>query len=149
MLPRLVLERFLGFFQRKRGVRAYKGQRGRGQQWERLAEKHLRSAGYKILERNFVSHVGEIDFIAREAGTLCFIEVKGRESTAFGVPSEAVTIEKQRRIFRSAEAYLLKRRMDATPCRFDVVTILGSGKTAEVVILRDAFRGPLPARARR
>src|SRR5262249_46946892 len=146
MFPRVLLDRLSEFFQRKG---AYKGLRGRGQEWERVAAKRLRSAGYEILERNFVTPVGEIDFIAREAGTLCFVEVKGRESSAFGAPSEAVTIEKQRRIFRAAESYLQRKRIGETPCRFDVVSILGSGKNAEVSIIRDAFRGPLPARVRR
>ena len=146
MFPRTLLDRLLRFFQPKR---AYKGRRGRGQEWERVAEKRLKSAGYEILERNFVTNVGEIDFIAREAGTLCFIEVKGRASFAFGAPAEAVTTEKQRRIFRAAEWYLQRNRIGEMPCRFDVVSILESEKNVEVSILRDAFRGPLPARARR
>jgi len=146
MFPRTLLERFLRFFQSKR---VYKGRRGRGQEWEGVAEKRLKSAGYEVLERNFVTKVGEIDFIAREAGTLCFVEVKGREDEAFGAPAEAVTMEKQRRIFRAAEWYLQRNRIGETSCRFDVVSILGSGQDAEVLILRDAFRGPLRARVRR
>jgi len=146
MTPKTLLEKIGKLVTQSR---RYKGLRGRGQAWERVAEKRLRSEGYEILERNFVTHVGEIDFIAREAGTLCFVEVKGRESAAFGAPAEAVTMEKQRRIFRAAEWYLQRNRIGETPCRFDVVSILASGKDAEVSILRDAFRGPLPARARR
>lgn len=142
----MVLDRLLALFRRKSG---YKGLRGRGQAWERTAKKHLESHGYEILERNYVAPVGEIDFIAREAGTLCFVEVKGRESAAFGAPSEAVTLEKQRRIFRAAESYLQRNRIGETPCRFDVVSILGSGRDAEISIIRDAFRGPLPTRVRR
>ena len=61
------------------------------------------------------------------------------QSVAFGPPSEAVTGEKQRRIFRSAEAYLLRKRVAPGPCRFDVVTILESGAGTDVAILRDAF----------
>ncbi|HEX7251976.1 MAG TPA: YraN family protein, partial [Thermoanaerobaculia bacterium] len=122
MFPRVLLDRLLSVFQRKRD---YKGFRGRGQEWERVAKKGLESEGYEILERNFVTHVGEIDFIARQAGTLCFVEVKGRESSAFGAPTEAVTAEKQRRIFRAAEWYLQRNRIGEAPCRFDVVSILG------------------------
>src|SRR5215470_6726774 len=146
MFPRILLDRLLGFFQ---GGRTYKGFRGRGQQWERLAERHLKSAGYEILERNYVTRTGEIDFVAKEAGTLCFVEVKGRRGTAFGHPAEAVTQEKRRRIFRSAEAYLMRHRLGAPPCRFDVVTILGADSQPEISILRDAFRGPVSVRPRR
>jgi putative endonuclease len=127
----------------------YKGLRGRGQEWEKLAERHLKAAGYEILERNFTTHVGEIDFIAKESGTLCFVEVKGRESPAMGHPAEAVTAEKQRRVFRCAEAYLLRHRLGEVPCRFDVVAIIGEDSGACVSILRDAFRGPVSRRPRR
>jgi putative endonuclease len=148
MTPRSLVELLVARW-RQRARPRYEGSRGVGQEWERLAEKHLKSAGYEILERNFTTRVGEIDFVAKEAGTLCFVEVKGRRSPAFGEPREAVTREKQRRIFRSAEAYLVRHRIGATPCRFDVVAILGSGPGAEVSILRDAFRGPVSARLRR
>src|SRR5262249_33658306 len=127
----------------------HKGLRGLGQEWERLAERHLKSAGYEILERNFVTRAGEIDFVAKDSGHSCFTEVKGRRGTAFGHPAEAVTLEKQRRIFRSAETYLMRRRLGDVPCRFDVVTILGADASPKVSILRDAFRGPAPARSRR
>jgi putative endonuclease len=145
MSPRLLLDRLVEFLQ---GGRAYTGLRGVGQEWERLAERHLKSAGYEILERNFVTRSGEIDFIAKESGTLCFVEVKGRSGTAFGHPADAVTREKQRRIFRSAEAYLMRRRLGDVACRFDVVTILGTDASPKISILRDAFQGPPPARSR-
>src|SRR5215471_1894151 len=115
MFPRILLDRLARFF-RNKGT--YKGLRGRGQEWERLAERHLKSAGYEILERNFVTRSGEIDFIAKESGTLCFVEVKGRQGTAFGHPAEAITREKQRRIFRSAETYLMRRRLGDVASRF-------------------------------
>ena len=120
-----------------------------GQQWERLAEKHLKAAGYRILRRNFVTRVGEIDFVAREGKTLCFIEVKGRHGVGFGVPAESVTGEKQRRIFRAAEAYLQRERPERATCRFDVVSILDEGGRPQVEILRGAFEGPARPRVRR
>ena len=146
MTPKFLLEKIGKLAKRKK---RYKGLRGRGQEWERLAERHLKSAGYEILERNYVTRTGEIDFVAKEAGTLCFVEVKGRRGTAYGHPAEAVTQEKRRRIFRSAEAYLMRHRLGAPPCRFDVVTILGADSQPEISILRDAFRGPVSVRPRR
>ena len=127
---------------------AYRGLRGVGQRWERLAERRLVAHGYTIRRRNFRARAGEIDFIGEENGVLCFIEVKGRRGTAFGLPAEAVTDDKQARIIRAAEEYLLRERIGSVPCRFDVVTILESGAGTDVAILRDAFRGPVP-RARR
>jgi putative endonuclease len=148
MTPRFLVRRLIGWWQR-RAVPRYAGSRGLGQQWERLAEKHLKKAGYRILDRNVVLRVGEIDFVARDGKTLCFIEVKGRHGTEFGGPAAAVTAEKQRRIYRAAEAYLQRRRPARKACRFDVVAILDQGGEPRVEILRGAFEGPVRPRVRR
>ena len=122
--------------------RKYRGLRGVGQEWERLAEKHLKEAGYTIRARNFRTRVGEIDFVAQDGNVLCFVEVKGRHGTGFGMPEEAVNSEKQRRIFRAAQAYLQRERLEDSTCRFDVVSILQDDLVSKVTILRDAFVGP-------
>jgi putative endonuclease len=132
----------------KPGEKKYRGLRGIGQSWERLAEKHLKKAGYRIRDRNVRMKVGEIDIIAEEKGVLCFIEVKGRSGTGFGLPAEAVTLEKQRRIYRAAEIYLQRERLGKSICRFDIVSILDLAEGGRVEILRDAFRGPIPPRPR-
>ena len=129
--------------------RKYRGLRGVGQEWENLAEKHLKIAGYRIRVRNFRTKVGEIDFVAEDGNVLCFIEVKGRHTLRFGAPEEAVNAEKQRRIFRAAQAYLQRERLEDAPCRFDVVAILDGGADPSVTILRDAFAGPPRPRPRR
>jgi len=147
MTLRVVFERILQLL--KGEHRRYRGLRGVGQEWERLAEKHLRKAGYEIRARNFRTHVGEIDFVAQDGNILCFVEVKGRHGTGFGLPEEAVNAEKQRRIFRAAQAYLQQERLEETMCRFDVVSILQREKTSEVTILRGAFVGPPRPRPRR
>ncbi len=126
-----------------------RGTRGLGEAWEDLAAEHLERVGYRILERNFRANPGEIDFVAREGRVLCFIEVKGRRGLRFGRPEEAVGPEKQRRIFRTAEAWIRRRRPEAGPRRFDVVAILERGGETSVEIRRGAFEGPTPARRRR
>jgi putative endonuclease len=142
-----ILERIMALLPGK--DRKYRGLRGVGQEWENLAEKVLREAGYRIRARNFRTKVGEIDFVAEEGNVLCFIEVKGRHTLRFGVPEEAVNAEKQRRIFRAAQAYLQRERLEDAPCRFDVVAILDRGADPSVTILRDAFAGPPRPRPRR
>ena len=147
MFPRVLLARVLSFFS-LRPPRML-GSRGVGQEWENLAEKILREAGYRIRVRNFRTKVGEIDFVAEDGDVLCFIEVKGRHTLRFGAPEEAVNAEKQRRIFRAAQAYLQRERLEEAPCRFDVVAILDGGADPNVTILRDAFAGPPRPRPRR
>jgi len=119
----------------------YRGRRGAGQAWEELAASRLESAGYRILARNYRTKSGEIDLVASDGGTLCFVEVKGRRSLAYGAAAEAVDREKQRRIWNAAQLYLQRERVRPA-CRFDVVTIDASGEKPRVEILRAAFEGP-------
>lgn len=122
------------------------GSRGVGQAWEDLAARELRRSGYRILARNFRTWKGEIDFVASDGRVLCFVEVKGRRGRRFGLPEEAVTVEKQRRIVRAAETWMALRRVPPGARRFDVVSILEEGGgAARVRILRGAFEAP-PAR---
>jgi putative endonuclease len=119
----------------------YRGLRGAGEAWEKLAARELSRAGYDILARNYRTKAGEIDLVAREGRTLCFVEVKGRRSLAYGTAAEAVDREKQRRIWNAAQLYLQRERVRPA-CRFDVVTIDASGEKPRVEILRAAFEGP-------
>lgn len=87
--------------------------------------------------------------VAEENGVLCFVEVKGRSGPGFGSPAEAVTLEKQRRIFRAAEEYRSRRGSARRRCRFDVVSIVEAEGRTDVVVMRGAFEEPPPrSRAR-
>ena len=147
MTPRAVFERIAGWMA---GVpRRPGGSRGAGWDWERTAERTLVDAGYRILDRGFRAAAGELDLVAEEDGVVCFVEVKGRSGTGFGLPEESVTAEKRRRIFRAAETWLKRRRREGARCRFDVVSILDGSDGRKVEILRDAFQGPVVRRRRR
>jgi Predicted endonuclease distantly related to archaeal Holliday junction resolvase len=67
-----------------------------GKKGERAARKLLLSRGYKILESNYSTPQFEIDIIARDVDTLCFIEVKTRTGVKKGLPREGVTTAKQK-----------------------------------------------------
>jgi len=124
------------------------GLRGVGHDWEREAERALVAARYRILERNFRTKRGEIDLIAEDGGVLCFVEVKGRLTRTHGSPAESVTLEKQRRIVRAAEVYLVKSGGGNRACRFDVVSVDARSvdPAGRVTIFRNAFEAPTPAR---
>ncbi|MBM4273277.1 MAG: YraN family protein [Deltaproteobacteria bacterium] len=106
-----------------------------GDQGEDLAAAALKKQGYKILERNYNTPLGEIDLIARHQGCLVFIEVKTRKSLRFGRPEEGVTAAKQRRLQRLADYYMKQKRLKEQPMRFDVVaiTILDHGPDLEII----------------
>ena len=97
---------------------------------EDLACKYLQAKGYVILERNFrCRRFGEIDIVASKAGVLSFIEVKTRRSSRYGKPAEAVTLAKQRKIYRVAQYYLQMRGLASCipVLSFDVVEIIIEG----------------------
>lgn len=114
-----------------------------GTKGEREAEKILKGAGYKIVERNFTSTFGEIDLIATDGETLVFIEVKTRTNSAFGTGSEAVDARKQRRIVKSSMEYLAQKWRGPEPLvRYDVVSVMVSkegGGEFTTEIIKDAF----------
>src|SRR5947209_6203352 len=74
-----------------------------GDRGERAAARYLRRQGLRVLVRGYRTRCGEIDLIARDGDTLVFVEVKARQR---GVPAEAVTAEKQRRITLAALHFL-------------------------------------------
>ncbi len=90
---------------------------------EQAAARFLRRRGLRILAWRDRSNLGEIDLVALDRRTLVFVEVKSRESSDLGHPSEAVDREKQRRLTRAALAYLKRHRLLETPARFDVVAV--------------------------
>ena len=91
---------------------------------EESAAQFLKAKGYRLLERNFAAPYGEIDIIAQDKKTLVFVEVKSRAYTAFGGPLMAVTPAKQKKIARTAHAYLQAKGLKFDSIRFDVVCIL-------------------------
>ncbi len=108
-----------------------------GRTGERLAERHLKRAGYRLLARNFRAAGAEIDLVAAEGDTIVFVEVKTRLDIKAGRPEEAVDSRKQARIRRAAEIYLSRHRAHNAPVRFDVVAITGAERRVE--LFRDAF----------
>ncbi|MBT1070276.1 YraN family protein [Pelotalea chapellei] len=93
---------------------------------EEIAANFLIARGHGILERNFRCKGGEVDIIAREAGTGCllFVEVKTRRDLSYGVPQLAVNAFKQRQISKAALTWLTKKRLHDCNARFDVIAIL-------------------------
>jgi len=110
-----------------------------GKHGESVAIKHLKKNGYRILERNYRSDLGEIDIIARDKDTLVFIEVKTRKSHRFGDPKSAITPKKQRKISMVALGYLKATRQEGARARFDVVAIGPGEDHLAVEIVPNAF----------
>ena len=94
-----------------------------GAEGEAIAARYLVARGCRIVERNYRYHRNEIDIIALDGETLCFIEVKTRASLDKGHPAESVTARKRQEIIRAASGYLATRPDPWITCRFDVIAI--------------------------
>jgi putative endonuclease len=114
-----------------------------GRRGESLAAAYLLKVGYQLVAANFSLPVGrnrngaivnaEIDLIAYETSTLCFVEVKTRASDWFAVPSVNVDLRKRRQITRAARAYRRMFGLINEPHRFDVVSVIAPSAPEEDV----------------
>jgi putative endonuclease len=115
---------------------------------ELYAAAYLEQLGYRLVAANFTIPVGrnrrgavinaEIDLIAYDGDTLCFIEVKARSSDWFAPPQVNVDLRKRRQITRAARAYRKMLGIDDQPHRYDVVTVILAGdSTPQIELLRN------------
>lgn len=126
-----------------------------GKLGEAYAAAYLDQIGYQLVAANFTVSVGrnlrgaiinaEIDLIAYDGGTLCFIEVKTRASDWFAPPQVNVDRRKQRQIARAAHAYRRMLRLEGQPYRYDVVTVVisndaGNTNSPQVELLKSYWR---------
>ena len=124
--------------------------RARGKAGEDDAVRWLEGQGFQILARNSVNHGGEIDVVAQEGETLCFVEIKARDGDRYGPAIAAVGFAKQRRLSRAAILYLSARGWHGRSCRFDVLGLDREGGGWRYTLIRNAFPyNPGPPRRRR
>jgi putative endonuclease len=121
-----------------------------GARGESLAIEHLERSGYRIVAANFSLPIGrnrrdvvvnaEIDIVAYDGPTLCFIEVKARASDEFASPQTNVDLRKRRQIARAARGYRRMFGLMNSPFRYDVITVVGKPDDVNPRInLRKAF----------
>ncbi len=109
-----------------------------GKEGEEIAVRYFRKRGYRIIERNYRTPLGEIDLIAKDGDVIVFVEVKTRTDSAFGRPFEAVDWRKKEKIRKVSLCYLKKFRHEV-PARFDVLSIDIENGEKRVEHIRDAF----------
>ena len=115
---------------------------------ESFAAAYLDQLGFRLVAANFTLPVGrnlrgaiinaEIDLVAYDGDTLCFIEVKTRSSDWFAPPEVNVDKRKRRQITRAARVYRQMLGVDNEPHRYDVVTIIiNDDPTPQIELLRN------------
>lgn len=112
---------------------------------ERIAAKHLRRTGCKVLYRNYRPPTGggEVDLVYRDGKILVFGEVKTRTSGEFGDPSRNVDQAKEKLIIRGANSWLRELNYPELIFRFDVIEVLlKEGLPPQVNVIENAFTTP-------
>ena len=97
-----------------------------GDQAEQLACVYLKQQGLILLKTNFSIRLGEIDLIMRDTtmDMLVFVEVRYRKNNHYGGAAGSVTVQKQRKIIKTA-AFYLQRYAPNSCARFDVIALEG------------------------
>lgn len=113
-----------------------------GKKGEALAKKYLLDKGFQIIDCNWHYGKYEIDIIASNEEFIIFAEIKTRSTQKWGVPEEAVSDKKIKRIVDAADFYLNEKDIDK-PARFDVISIISQNGRTEIVHIEDAFMAPL------
>ena len=119
-----------------------------GKRGEQYAAAWLEQLGYQLVAANFTLPVGrnrrgvtvnaEIDLVAYDGNTLCFIEVKTRASDWFAPPQANIDLRKRRQIARAAREYRRLFELEDQPYRFDAVTIVLSDPL-QIELLKNFF----------
>jgi len=119
-----------------------------GKLGEAYAAAYLEQRGYRLVAANFTLPVGrnlrgavvnaEIDIIAYDGETLCFVEVKTRTSDSFALPEVNVDRRKRRQVARAARAYRRMFELDDQAYRYDVVAVvLPPGALPQIDLIRN------------
>lgn len=93
-----------------------------GARAEAIAAAYLERRGLQVVARNFRTRFGEIDIVARDGDSLVFVEVRLRQSAAFGGAAESITTAKRARLVAAAQGYLATLGREP-PCRFDALLL--------------------------
>lgn len=99
-----------------------------GQWGEQVAATYLAQKGYHVLERNVRTPYGEIDLVAEIEGMTVFVEVKTRTSRLFGLPEEALTLKKRKRMATAAAHYAAIHNIETWQCDAIAIETLPAGK---------------------
>ncbi len=95
-----------------------------GQRGETEAILYLHKKGHEILHKNFYTHWGEIDIIAKKDNKIIFFEVKTRVGDKKGKPYESVTANKINRLRRPIQYFLLQNDYKDYKLSLDVISII-------------------------
>jgi len=111
-----------------------------GNSAEIIAQNFLQQNHLKLIQKNYLTKVGEIDLIMLDGEIVVFIEVRYRQSGNFTSSIESVDYKKQKKIIKTAQSFLqINQKFTDNICRFDVVGVENSLKSPKIKWIKNAF----------
>ncbi len=109
-----------------------------GDFYEDQAKAFYIKNGYTFLAQSYRYGRREIDLIFKKNNFLIFVEVKYRNTSAFGYPEDWVTAQKQTLIEECADFYIEDNDWHGN-IRFDIIAFLKQGNKAHLKVFADVF----------
>jgi putative endonuclease len=95
----------------------------KGDEGELLAQKALEKKGYRLIQKNYSCKMGEIDLIMMHKKRLVLVEVKARKDNAYYRPIEAINPSKLKKLYKTAQLFLMQYRGDYDSVQLDVCEV--------------------------
>ena len=93
----------------------------------RLAEtqalQYLQRQGLIWKTSNYRCKLGELDLVLWDQDVLVVVEVRYRKNNHYGSAAASVTPQKQLRIIKATQHYVIMHRLNQVAVRFDVVAL--------------------------
>ncbi|MCT4614335.1 MAG: YraN family protein [Marinifilaceae bacterium] len=113
----------------------------KGNNSEEIAARHLISAGYEIINRNWICNNREIDIIAIHNSMLIIVEVKSIYSENIDDPLESISYSKIKNIAKATQDYIDIHEI-TKEVRFDIITVIKKKDKQIINHIKDAFTIP-------
>lgn len=102
----------------------WKSRKDKGLFFEQQAADWLQTQGLTLIQQNYHCRLGEIDLIMLQDDTLCFIEVKYRNSNTFGGAAYSIPVSKQKKITKTALTFITsQKKFQHHNYRFDALLL--------------------------
>ena len=93
----------------------------------------------KFLEQNYYYDKAEIDIIAqKDPAIIVIVEVKTRNSTAFGNPQDFVSKKKIKLLVKAANEYVTQNQLNVE-VQFDIIAVLKNTNEEQIEHFKNAF----------
>jgi putative endonuclease len=93
---------------------------------ERVALRHYRLRGYRLLASNVRVGRYELDLVLRRGGRVLVVEVKEKGGSGFGHPLEMIDDEKARRVRTAAAGWLASHHeLGTLEMQFEAAAVCG------------------------